>query len=110
LTHSTPVHGDGAEEVVAVGGEVLGEDDLAVVVDDDDKDGPGVQVDARVKSGVDRRVKGTHGEGLLVAGRGEVLHPIIAGEAFMSIQTLNLTGAAILVFRASTLLQAAPAA
>jgi hypothetical protein len=35
---------------------------------------------------------------------------MIAGKAFMSIHRLKLTGAAILDFRASTSLQAAPAA
>jgi hypothetical protein len=90
--------GDGAEEVVRAGGEVFGEDDLAVVVEHDDEDGPGVQIDASVKSGVGRGVKGTHAEGLLVAGRGEVPPPMIAGKAFMSIQALHLTAAALLEF------------
>jgi hypothetical protein len=34
---------------------------------------------------------------------------MIAGKAFMSIQALHVTGAAILVLRGNTVLQAAPA-
>src|SRR5262249_1349306 len=55
----------GAEKGVGVGGEVFGEPDLAVVVEDDDEEGPGVQVDAGVESSAGRWSEGTHGEDLL---------------------------------------------
>src|SRR5207247_2554276 len=55
---------DGAEEGFGLGGEVAGEAGLPVVVEDDEEEGPGVQVDAGIKSGVGGRLEGTHGEGL----------------------------------------------
>jgi hypothetical protein len=56
---------DGAEEGVGVGGKVLGEDDAALVVEDDDEDGPGVQIDAGIESGGRGRSEGAHRESLL---------------------------------------------
>src|SRR5262249_31876585 len=90
--------GDGAEEGARVSGQVLGEDGLAVVVEGDDEDGPGVQIDAGVESGSGGRGKGTQGEGFLIAGRGDVPHPIIAEKAFMGIQALRPTSGARRLF------------
>jgi hypothetical protein len=56
---------DGAEEGVGVGGQIFGENDLAVVAEDDEEEGPGVQIDAGVESGAGARAEGTPGEGLL---------------------------------------------
>jgi hypothetical protein len=41
---------DGVEELVGAGGQVLGEDGLALVVENVDVHGSGVQIDAAVKS------------------------------------------------------------
>ena len=77
--------GDGVEEGVGVGGQVLGEDDPAVMVEDDDEDGPGVQVDAGVESGAGGGLEAAHGEGLRFGvvrrGGGWVPPPIFAGES-----------------------------
>ena len=46
------------------------------MVDNDDQDGPGVEIDAGVESGAGGRREGTHGAGLLwVGGRGNVPYP-----------------------------------
>src|SRR5262249_32594555 len=58
-----------AEEGVGLGGQVFGEAGLSVVVKDDEEEGPGVQVDAGIKSGVGGGLEGTHGEGLRVEVR-----------------------------------------
>jgi hypothetical protein len=55
---------DGLEEGSGGGGQVAGEDDLAVAVEDDEEEGPGVQIDAGVESGAGRWGKGAHGEDL----------------------------------------------
>jgi hypothetical protein len=51
---------DGAKERLGPGGEVAGEEGVAVAVEDDEVQGPGVQVDAGVKSGAGGRLEGTH--------------------------------------------------
>jgi hypothetical protein len=61
--------GDGAQEGLGLSGEVAAEAGLAVGVEDDQVQGPGVQVNAGVKSGVGRRLERTHGEGLQVEVR-----------------------------------------
>src|SRR6516162_8413856 len=86
---------DGAEEGVGVGGQVPGEPDLAVVVEDDDEEGPGVQVDAGVESDAGRRGEGTHGEDLLGLQGAAKCHTHDRRKAFMSIQALQPTGAAL---------------
>src|SRR5262249_57214678 len=85
---------DGAQEGLGLGGEVAGEDDSAGAVEDDEEEGPGVQIDAGVESGGGGRRKGAHGEGLRLAckGGGWVLPPSSPVRAFMSIQSLHLTG------------------
>jgi hypothetical protein len=55
---------DGAQEGLRLGGKVAAEVGLAVVVEDDEVQGPGVQIDASIESGVGGRLEGTHGEGL----------------------------------------------
>jgi hypothetical protein len=55
---------DGAEEGFGLGGEVACEACLPFVVEDDEEEGSGVQIDAGVESGVGGRLEGTHGEGL----------------------------------------------
>ena len=67
---------DGAEEGVGVGGQVPGEDDAAIAVEDDDEQGPGVEIDAGVESGAGGWRETTHGEGLLgIGGRGNMPCP-----------------------------------
>ena len=56
---------EGAEEGVGIGGQVPGEADLAIAIEDDEEQGPGVEIDAGIESGAGRRSEGTHGEGLL---------------------------------------------
>jgi Xaa-Pro dipeptidase len=90
--------GDGPEEGVRAGGQVFGQDGLAVVVEDDDEGGPGVEIDAGVESGVNRRREGTHDEGSQVEVRREAAGvPSQAShkKAFMSIHLLQRTGHAI---------------
>src|SRR5262245_6749220 len=55
---------DGLEEGLGGGAEVTGEAGLAVAIEDDQVQGPGVEIDARVESGAGGRLIGTHGEGL----------------------------------------------
>jgi hypothetical protein len=55
---------DGAEEGLGGGRQVAAEAVLAVAVEDDQVQGPGVQVDAGVESGARGRLEGTHDEGL----------------------------------------------
>src|SRR5262249_11800051 len=89
--------GDGAEEGFGSGRQVAGEAHLAVGIEDDEEPGPGVPVDAGVESGVGGRLEGTHGEGLQereARGGGWVPSPSLQMRAFMSIQSLHLTGAA----------------
>jgi hypothetical protein len=89
--------GDGPEEGVRSGGQVFGQDGLAVVVDDDDEGGPGVEIDAGVESGLGWRREGTHDEGSQVEVRREAAGvPSQAShkKAFMSIQWLHLTAPA----------------
>src|SRR5262249_55945654 len=85
---------DGAEEGVGVGGQVFGEADLAVVVEDDEEEGPGVEIDAGIESGVGGRLEGTHekASGLTCGGGGWVPSPSSHMRAFMSIQSLRQTG------------------
>jgi hypothetical protein len=66
---------DGAEEGFWRGRQVAGEARLAVGIEDDEEEAPGVQIDAGVESGVGGRSEGTHGEGLLVGGCGNVPPP-----------------------------------
>src|SRR5262249_8900915 len=66
---------DGAEEGVGVGGQVTGEADLAVAIEDDEEQGPGVEIDAGIESGAGGRREGTHGEGLLWSGFGKLPLP-----------------------------------
>src|SRR5262249_29356509 len=82
---------DGAEEGVGVGGQVFGEADLAVVVEDDEEEGPGVEIDAGIESGVGGRLEGTHekASGLTCGGGGWVPSPSSHMRAFMSIQALH---------------------
>jgi hypothetical protein len=68
-----------------------------VVVEDDDEGGPGVEIDARVQSGVNKRREGTHDEGPQVKVRREAAGlPSQAShkKAFVSIQPLQQTGPA----------------
>jgi hypothetical protein len=51
---------DSAEERFRLGGEVAAEAALAVLIEDDQVQGPGVEIDASVESGVGGRLKGTH--------------------------------------------------
>jgi hypothetical protein len=60
--------GDGAEEGVGVGGQVASEADLAIAIEDDEEQGPGMGIDAGIESGAGSRGEGTHGEGLLLVG------------------------------------------
>src|SRR5262249_54709626 len=60
----------------------------------DEEQGPGVEIDAGIESGAGRRSEGTHGEGLLVRVCRRSAAPMIAGEAFMSIHSLPVTGMA----------------
>ena len=83
---------NGAEKGVGVGGQVFGEPDLAVVVEDNDEEGPGVQVDAGVESSAGRRGEGTHGEDLLGLQGAAKCHTHDRRKAFMSIQALQRTG------------------
>src|SRR5579872_6037900 len=55
---------DGLEEGTRSGGQVASEDDLTVAVEDDEEEGPGVQIDASVESGGGRWREGAHGEDL----------------------------------------------
>src|SRR5262249_36091306 len=105
--------GEGAEEGFGLGGQVLGEAGLSRGVEDDAEEGPGVPIDAGIESGGGGRLKGRHGEGLRGekgGGGGWVPTPSSHTRAFMSIQALQQTGAAILVPRGITVQQAAPAA
>jgi hypothetical protein len=52
---------DGAEEGFGLSGQIAGVARLSVVVEDDEEEGPGVQIDAGVESGVGGRLEGTHG-------------------------------------------------
>jgi hypothetical protein len=81
--------GDGVEERLGRGGQVLGEDDRAVGVEDDEEEGPGVQVGAGVESSAGRWSEGAHGEGPRLWERRRAV-PMIAGKAVMSIQTLQM--------------------
>jgi hypothetical protein len=104
--------GDGLEERLGSGGEVAGVALLAVAVEDGEDQRSGVEIDAGIESGVGGRQEETP-EGLRFGGAtggGWVPPPSSQTRAFMSIQRLKPTGAAILVFRASTSMQAAPAA
>jgi len=56
--------GDGGQEGVGAGGQVLGEDDRAALIEDDDEGSPGVEIDAGIESGVRGGREGAHGEGL----------------------------------------------
>jgi hypothetical protein len=56
--------GDGAKKGVGVGGQVVGEAGLSEVVEDDEEDGPGVEIDAGIESGLGWWLEGTPGEGL----------------------------------------------
>ena len=90
--------GDGFEEGVRVGGQVAAEGDLAVAVEDAQEQGPGVQIDAGVESGVGGGLEAAHGEGLRFGvvrrGGGWVPPPSSQARAFMSIQPLQRTGQA----------------
>jgi hypothetical protein len=85
---------DGAEEGVGVGGEVFGEDDVAALVEDDEEEVPGVEIDAGVESGGGRWSEATHGKGLLRKGdwRRANLHD--GRKAFMSIPAPRPTSGA----------------
>jgi hypothetical protein len=67
--------GDGTEEGFWRGRQVAGEARVAVGIEDDEEEVPGVQIDAGIESGVGGRSEGTHGEGLLVGGCGDVPPP-----------------------------------
>jgi hypothetical protein len=58
----------GAEEGLGLGGQVAAVAGLAVAVEDDEVQGPGVQIDAGIESGVGGGLEGTHGEGLRCKG------------------------------------------
>ena len=51
---------DGFEEGFGCGGEVAAEAGVAVAVEDDEEQGPGVQIDAGIESGVSGRLEVTH--------------------------------------------------
>ena len=51
---------DGVEEGFGRGGEVAAEAGLSVAVEDDEEEGPGVQIDAGVESDVGGRLEATH--------------------------------------------------
>src|SRR5262249_56500945 len=95
---------DGAEERLRGGRQVAGEASLAVLVEDAEEQGPGVEIDAGIESGAGGGLEVAH-EGLRLGGMrgggGWGPPPSSQARAFMSIQRLKLTGAAILVFRAS---------
>src|SRR5262245_47097834 len=95
----------GAQEGLGLGGQVAGEARLPLVVEDDEEEGPGVQVDAGVESGAGGRLEGTHekASGERCGGGGWGPPPSSHTRAFMSIQTLHLTAAAVRVFRAQSL-------
>src|SRR5262249_25257180 len=92
---------DGAEEGLGLGGQVAGEACLPVVVEDDEEEGPGVQIDAGVESGAGRGVEGAHGEGLRFGLRGRRLGAtsIVAHERLHEYPNAAADGAGILAFR-----------
>ena len=68
------------EEGFRCGGQVAAETGLSVAVEDDEEQGPGVEIDAGVESDLGGRLEEAHGEGLrLRVMRGESagrpLHP-----------------------------------
>ena len=87
----------GSEEGLGGGGQVAGEAFLAVAVEDEEEEGPGVQIDAGVESGIGGRLEEAHGRppvGGDARGGGWVPPPSSQARAFMSIQALQPTGAA----------------
>ena len=93
---------DGSEEGFGGGGQVAAKTGLAVAVEDDEEEGPGVQVDAGVESDVGGRLEGAHGRppvgGGAKGGDGSP-PPSSQARAFMSIQPLQPTGAAVRLLR-----------
>src|SRR5262249_26054368 len=77
---------------VGVGGQVTGEADLAVAIEDDEEQGPGVEIDAGIESGAGGRGEGKHGGSLPWGGVGKLPLPWSQRKAFMSIQELQPNG------------------
>jgi hypothetical protein len=92
--------GDGTEERLGSGGQVACADDPAVAVEDDEEQGPGVQIDAGIESGFGGWREGTHGEDLLWLLGAGTCRAHDRRKAFMSIQALQQTGPAAGPFEA----------
>jgi hypothetical protein len=91
---------DGFAEGLGVGGEVACVANLSGVVEDDEEEGSGVEINAGVESGVGGRLEVAHEDLVVSVRRRKRLSAVSfksASRAFMSIQRLKLTGAAILV-------------
>jgi hypothetical protein len=83
---------NGVEEGFGGDAEVTAEEGLSVVVEDDEEEGPGVQIDSGVESDVGGRLEETHGK---ASGKGDAKGggksplPSSQARAFMSIQALQ---------------------
>ena len=89
--------GDRFEEGFGGGGEVAAEAGLSVAVEDDEEEGPGVQVHAGVESDVGGRLEAAHERppvGGGAKGGDKTPPPSSQARAFMSIHPLQPTGAA----------------
>jgi hypothetical protein len=94
------------------GGQVAGEALLSVAVEDAEEQGPGVEIDAGVESGVGGGQEAAHGEGLRLGwcdGRRLGAPSIIAAEGLHEYPGAAADRAGITAFRDMTFLAAGPA-